>query len=397
MGTTIPYENTQSFGVYLHFPFCVSRCTYCDFVVTTKPDIPHLEYADALIAELEERAQHFDGLELVSIYLGGGTPSLWEPREIGRVITRIKERFGSESLAEVTMEANPGDQFQRRLDAYVEAGVTRMSMGVQSFNDERLKNLSRRHSGDDARASIRATLDHPGIQSMSADLIYGLSGSTTESALSDLNELLNFGVPHLSLYALMLEPETSMAHQVRRGLVELPDDDLVADQGEALLERIEASPLELYEISNAGKRGHWAIHNSLYWHMRPYLGLGMGAHGLEPVEGSPGLRRRTNQRRLQGYLDAPLRAEKLEDLSPDIWLKDSLLVRPRWLDGFDPRVFDALATKAQGIAIAAAIDSLMSDGLLIQKGLNVALSRRGQMLSNSVSLRLFEAVEDVTS
>jgi oxygen-independent coproporphyrinogen-3 oxidase len=389
-----PYKDPKSFGVYIHFPFCVSRCTYCDFVVTTKPEIPHSAYADSLLLELDDRASSFEGLNLVSIYLGGGTPSLWDPDEIRRVIGEIKARFGAEALTEVTMEANPGDHFQDRLDAYVHAGVNRISMGVQSFDDATLKSLSRRHSGAEARASVGATLQHSGLKSMSADLIYGLPGSSVQSSLEDLNSLLDMGVPHLSLYALMLEPETPMAHQIRRGLTKLPPDDLVADQGEALLQRIDEGVLDLYEISNAAQEGHRAVHNSLYWHMRPYLGLGMGAHGLEPTEGSPGLTRRTNQVRLQPYLEDPLRAEHREVLSSDVWLKDALLTLPRWLEGFDWTELEALATPDQYAAIEDTIGELCRTGLLEKKGANVGLSRRGQMLSNSVSLALFEAVED---
>ena len=389
-----PYMDPKSFGVYLHFPFCVTRCTYCDFTVTTKPEIPHKDYADCLLKELEERAEAFDDLKMVSIYLGGGTPSLWQPTQIGRVIHALQDRFGSDSLVEVTMEANPGDHFQDRIDDYVEAGVNRISMGVQSFDDQTLKSLSRRHSAADARASVAATLAHPDLKSMSADLIYGLPGSSVESALRDLNTLLELGVPHLSLYALMLEPETPMAHQVRRGLTRLPADDLVADQGEALLDRIAQSDLALYEISNAAKEGHRAVHNSLYWHSKPYLGLGMGAHGLEPSIGRPGLLRRTNQLRLQPYLSDPLMAEHQEVLTEDAWLKDILLTSPRWLDGFDWTQWEPLATTAQYEALERVIKELCASGLLEEKGKNVALSRRGQMLSNSVSLALFEAVED---
>jgi len=392
-----PYKDPKSFGVYIHFPFCVSRCTYCDFVVTTKPDIPHTVYADCLLQELDDRAASFENLNLVSIYLGGGTPSLWDPEEIGRVMGAIKGRFGTDALTEVTMEANPGDHFQERLNAYVNAGVNRISMGVQSFDDQTLGALSRRHSAADARASIEATLAHSGLESMSADLIYGLPGSSVESSLHDLDTLLNFGVPHLSLYALMLEPGTPMAHQVRRGQTKLPNDDLVADQGEALLDQIDAGPLDLYEISNASQPGHRAVHNSLYWHMRPYLGLGMGAHGLEPTSGSPGLLRRANQARLQSYLESPLRADHQEELSPTTWLKDVLLTRPRWIDGFEWTDFEAIATPDQYAAIEGTIGELCASGLLENKGPNVALSRRGQMLSNSVSLALFEAVEDAGS
>ncbi len=388
------YERDDGFGIYVHFPFCVSRCTYCDFVVTTPPDIPDNAYTTALIDELMSRADHFADRQLVSLYLGGGTPSLWSPDELTRFVKAVRQIVSTDALEEVTLEANPGDLSPDHLNALVDAGINRLSIGVQTLNDERLRDLSRRHTTDDALRSVTMAVEHPGLKSVSADLIYGLSGSTVESVSADLETLLQLQVPHLSIYALMLEPNTPMYHQVHRGVVNLPPDDAVADQAEAIYSRIADSPLELYEISNAAKPGHYAIHNSLYWHMRPYLGLGVGAHGLEPRPGGQFVRR-GNVRKVAAYLEAPTQPDTEKEMSADDWLKDALLVRPRWLSGFQLTDFEAWVRPMQVQALTTCCHDLVENGLLIRHGDHYRLTRRGWLLYNDVVLKFYAAIDGV--
>ncbi|MBR57070.1 MAG: hypothetical protein CMH54_03330 [Myxococcales bacterium] len=388
---TAGYSRDDGFGIYVHFPFCVSRCTYCDFVVTTPPEIPDRAYTTALIDELASRVEHFAGRRLVSLYFGGGTPSLWSPDELRRFFEAVRETVPCDALEEVTLEANPGDLSPALLDTLVDTGINRLSIGVQTLHDGRLRDLSRRHTTEDALQSVAMAVEHPGLKSVSADLIYGLSGSTVESVSGDLETLLQLNVPHLSIYALMLEPNTPMYHQVHRGVVNLPPDDTVADQAEAIYDRIEDSPLEMYEISNAGLPGHYAVHNSLYWHMRPYLGLGVGAHGLEPRGAN--LVRRVNGRKVAAYLEAPTRPDMETTMEAGDWLKDALLVRPRWLSGFQMSDFQPWTNSDTHQALSSCCDALVEGEMLHKEGDNYRLTRRGWLLYNDVVLKLYAAID----
>src|SRR5512138_1613282 len=195
----------RPFGVYVHFPWCTHRCPYCDFAVTTEPQPGGRRYARAVEAELALRAPAFDGLEPVSLYLGGGTPSLWDPAEIARVIAAIRERFRFRPGAEITLEANPESCDRERLRAWVAAGVNRVSVGVQSFDLAVLRKLGRRHGADEAERAVREAAEE--IGNASVDLIHGARNSTVETARSDAARAVRAGAVHVSAYALTLDPE----------------------------------------------------------------------------------------------------------------------------------------------------------------------------------------------
>ena len=276
-------NDDQIFGVYVHFPFCQARCTYCDFVFTTPKDIPQVEYTEAVLRELDARAGCMDGYRMVSIYLGGGTPSLWDPKHLMRLITAIRQRFVHGPDIEITLEANPGTIFDANLDAFLEAGVNRVSLGVQTFQPELLMSLGRQHSLEDTHRSLTRLAQHPELHNFSADLMYNLPGTTVADVQRDFQTLTSYTPNHISLYGLTIEPETALYNQVARNVVTALDHDASTEQSIAVLDLLEQSPWDLYEISNAARPGFRAVHNSLYWAMSPYLGLGVGAHGLEPL------------------------------------------------------------------------------------------------------------------
>ncbi len=390
--TTPPYERPRAFGVYLHFPFCASRCSYCDFTTSAAKVIPHREYARAVQAELADRAHRFDGLELASVYLGGGTPSLWDPEAVEAVVGAVIERFGSEHLREVTLEANPGSRIRERLDDFARAGVSRVSVGVQSLNDATLLRISRAHTAREARSALEAALAHPGLRSVSADLIYGLPGSSVESVLADLDSVLDLGVQHVSLYALTLEEPTPMARAVAAGSLRLPDEDAVCDQAEALFDRAAARGLVHYEISNLALPGHVALHNSLYWHDRAYMALGAGAVGLEPGEGGV-LVRRQNRGAAAEYVSAPTVASVDVPIERPTRLRETIMTRTRWLLGFSTQDLCAWTTKREAEAVERAVEELLEAGLLARAGSQLRLTRRGLLLHNEVVLRFFDALD----
>lgn len=287
-----PDAGDAELGVYVHFPWCRARCPYCDFAIAVAPipDIPHAAYADAVIAELAARAPRFrPGRRLRSVYFGGGTPALWHPDELGRVLRAVVSELGAASGAlEVTVEANPHDCTPERLARLARAGVTRLSVGAQSFDDGELVTLGRDHDAGGARAAVRAVRE-AGFSSFSLDLIVALPGRNVRDLGRTLDEALALAPPHLSVYQLTVEPGTPLHEAVRSGRVTPAPDDDAADQLTLVDARLTAAGWEHYEVSSFAQPGFRAVHNSLYWRGAEYLGLGSGAHSFwrpEPGRGT---------------------------------------------------------------------------------------------------------------
>jgi len=270
------------FGVYVHFPYCAVHCPYCDFAVSTDRPIPQERYTRAVLAELAQRAPAFDALLARSLYLGGGTPSLWDPDRVGEVIAAVRARFELPPGAEVTLEANPESCDPARLRAYRDAGVNRVSIGVQSFDPGVLAKLGRRHGPDAAERAIRAAAE--ALPNVAVDLIYGARRSSVATARADAERLASLPVAHVSAYALTLDgevlaEETPLARLRRAGRLPLPSDDDVVAQARAIHAVLRRAGLRRYEISNLALPGREAVHNRLYWESESYLGLGVGAFG----------------------------------------------------------------------------------------------------------------------
>ena len=271
-------------SVYVHFPWCLAKCPYCDFVSYVTPVIDHAGYADAVLREMDARASSFSGRQVESVFFGGGTPSLWEARELGRVLSGVLERFGAGSVSrpsslEVTVECNPTSLDPERARALVDVGVNRLSIGVQSLTDERLRFLGRLHDAAGARAAVKGAID-AGVPRVSADLIFGLPDQSPEEARREALELADLGIGHLSAYQLTIEPGTRFGELARRGRLPLADEGHVADSFLAIDEALGARGFRHYEISNYAQQGEEARHNLGYWRGDEYLGLGCGAYGF---------------------------------------------------------------------------------------------------------------------
>jgi len=394
MGTpTAPFENNKAFGVYIHFPYCEKLCSYCDFVVSTNPRIPHKEYAEAVLQELDDRAKRFEGLDLVSIYLGGGTPSLWDPIQIKNVIEAIVTKFGGSHLREVTMEANPSADLSRTFDSLQGAGISRISLGVQTLQDTNLSLLNRSHTSLQALQDLEGILANTSFKNTSADLIYGLPGSTVDSVTRDTQILCDMGIKHLSLYALTVEDGTSLNRAVQRKKIIVPEDDRVADQAEAVWETANRGGLFHYEISSCAVPGNEAIHNSLYWHQRAYMGLGVGAHGLEPLSDSretPYQHRvyRQNTNKVKDYIEHPTRSGTESAHDRMSWLHDLLIVRPRWLNGFRESEIYAHTFPMEEELMRREVQTFIAEGILIEDNEKLRLSARGILFADAVTERL---------
>lgn len=265
-------------GLYIHIPFCQSRCIYCDFYSTTLPPTWQMPYVEAIGKEMELRASFMGETDVVSsLYIGGGTPSQLTSEALRRLFTLVCQHITLASDAEVTLEVNPDDVCPKWISHVKSTPVTRVSMGVQSLDDNILHVLHRRHTAQQARQAIRL-LQEAGYTNLSIDLIYGLPGQRLEQFSNDVREMLALGIPHLSAYALQFEVGTPLMRMKESGQVAEADEELSLSCYDSLIDLTHEAGLEHYEISNFARPGFRSRHNSSYWTGAPYLGLGAGAH-----------------------------------------------------------------------------------------------------------------------
>ena len=271
---TLQLSALPPLSLYVHLPWCLKKCPYCDFNSHEKAGaVPESRYLDALRTDLESALPLVWGRPVISVFIGGGTPSLFAPESIDRLIADIRARVPLEPGAEITLEANPGTFERERFHAFRAAGVTRLSIGVQSFDDAALQRLGRVHDAAQARAAIAEA--RLAFDTFNIDLMYALPGQTLQALRAELDEALSYEPPHLSIYHLTIEPNTVFARQPPV----LPDDDLASDMLDLIAERTAASGLQRYEVSAFARPGHRCAHNLNYWEFGDYQGIGAGAHG----------------------------------------------------------------------------------------------------------------------
>ena len=260
-------------SLYIHLPWCVKKCPYCDFNSHTAQGIPEAAYIDALLLDLERALPDIWGRRIHTVFFGGGTPSLFSADGIDRILTGVRTLTQLMPGAEVTLEANPGTVEAAKFAGFRAAGVTRVSLGIQSFNPRHLKALGRIHDDTEARRAAELAATH--FDTFNLDLMFALPGQTLAEALADLDTALSFQPPHLSAYHLTLEPNTPFGHTAPPNL---PDDDLAADMQLAIEARLQEAGMQHYETSAYARPGHASRHNLNYWQFGDYLGLGAGAH-----------------------------------------------------------------------------------------------------------------------
>lgn len=297
-------------SLYIHLPWCVRKCPYCDFNSHQRPQVlPEAAYVEALLGDLDHDLPAVYGRPLVSIFFGGGTPSLFSAASISAILDGVRSRFRLRPGAEVTLETNPGTAEYDRFEGYLAAGVNRLSFGVQSFDDAMLKRLGRIHGGEEARAAVRAART-AGFDNLNLDLMYALPGQTPAMARADLDTALELAPEHLSYYHLTLEPNTVFAARPPAGL---PDEELADDIEAAGQAQLAAAGFEHYEVSAFARPDRRSVHNLNYWRYGDYLGIGAGAHGkwTDLAEGS--IRRRVRQKVPRLYLEAPHAAARISE------------------------------------------------------------------------------------
>ncbi len=362
-------------AVYVHFPWCLQRCPYCDFATEAERParIPHSPYADAVVTELARRHAALEATGADSrpttLFFGGGTPSLWEPDELGRVVAAVRSRG---PVSEVTVECNPTSLDRDRAARLRDLGVTRLSIGVQSLRDRHLRYLGRLHDAAGALRAVREAVAAGGLR-VSADVMFGLDDQRPDELCDDLAALLDAGVEHLSCYALTIEPATRFGELARKGRLPRMTDDAVADLYLTLESTLGARGWSHYEVSNYGVPGAESDHNRAYWRGDPYLGLGAGAVGCVPVaEGSGSALRWRNDADPGAYIravhDGALPPGEDEALDPDTRVREALLLGMRTLEGTDlGRVTAATGVdprqgRAQALARQVAAGNVHDDG-----------------------------------
>ena len=261
-------------SLYVHLPWCLRKCPYCDFNShESKEAPPEAQYLDALRADLDAALPLVWGRRIGSVFIGGGTPSLFAPESIDRLLADVRARLPLAPACEITLEANPGTFERERFRAFAAAGVTRLSIGVQSFDDDSLRAIGRVHDAAQAHAAVQEAAE--AFDTFNIDLMYALPGQTLPALERDLQQAMSYAPPHLSIYHLTLEPNTWFA----RHPPALPDDDAASDMLDLIVERTAASGLQRYEVSAFAQPGHRSRHNLNYWQFGDYLGIGAGAHG----------------------------------------------------------------------------------------------------------------------
>ncbi|HEY8369988.1 MAG TPA: radical SAM family heme chaperone HemW [Thermodesulfobacteriota bacterium] len=368
-----------SLGVYVHIPYCRTKCPYCNFVAVRARGGEEGPYVEALLAEVAAAAAGPDGgRPAATVYLGGGTPSLFHPRAIARVLEAIDRAFPIEAGAEVTLEADPATVDREGLAALRAAGVTRLSIGLQAFDGRALGALGRAHKAEDG-PRLLADARAAGFDTVSVDLIFGVPGQTLSDWAAEVARAVDAAPAHISCYGLTVEPGTPFAALEARGRLARPDDALQADMFLLADERLRAAGYEHYEVSNYARPGARARHNAAYWNRRPYRGFGAGAHSFEPAAGPYGTRAwnvddpalyvaaATGRAAAPAATpDAPARAGG-EVLGRDEARMEALLLGLRQADGLDLEDYARLVGEPIERHAAAALGDLESRGLVTRR------------------------------
>ncbi|RUM88506.1 MAG: coproporphyrinogen III oxidase [Thermodesulfatator sp.] len=369
-------------GLYLHIPFCRAKCPYCDFYSVTRPP-EETSYLAALLAEAKLWAEFWpEELPLETLYVGGGTPSLLSPRFYERLLEGLLPILPL-APREMTLEANPEGLRFGYLKALRELGFNRLSIGAQSFSEKGLRALGRRHSPEDTRQAVEAARQ-AGFENLSLDLIFGWPGQDLHDLEEDLSAALALSPEHLSCYELTVEEGTSFYRLLQEGRLTLPPEDLLVAMHEMIPEILEAHGFGRYEISNYARPGFTCRHNLLYWHLKPYLGLGPAAASF--FQG----KHLRNPEDLEGYLrslgEGRLPVQVEEVLEEEAALKEALFLGLRLLEGVDLEELSRRFGRDPAQLFASEISRLAALGLVHLEGGRLKLTKKGLLLANQVQL-----------
>ncbi|NML67337.1 radical SAM family heme chaperone HemW [Hymenobacter sp. RP-2-7] len=377
-------------GLYLHIPFCKQACHYCDFHFSTSMGLK-TQFVAALTREMALRRHYLPApaTPLETIYFGGGTPSLLTAAELDAIFTAIHAQFEVSPRAEITLEANPDDLTPEKLAVLAASPINRLSIGLQSFHEPHLRLMNRAHSATESRQAVQQA-QAAGFENISVDVIYGIPAASHAIWQADLAALLTLGVPHISAYALTIEPDTAFGRRLKKGTFLAPPDEFVAEQFEQLLAQLRAGGYEQYEISNFCLPGRESRHNSNYWRGVPYLGLGPSAHSFDGRSRQYTVA--NNPRYVAAVLEQGEVPATVEQLSALDQANEYLLTTLRTSRGCDLRYLadelgtNLLATHSQYL------QSLLNQRLVTLDQQVLRLTDAGKLLADHITLELFTEV-----
>ncbi len=373
-------------GIYIHVPFCKQACSYCDFYFVTRHE-QKAEFVRTLIKEIEEKKDSIYTTEPIeTIYFGGGTPSLLSQKELSDILEAIDSTFEVKAQ-EITLELNPDDVTAQYLKDIRGIGVNRVSMGVQSFNEDLLRFMNRAHSAEEALRCLEL-LQASGIDVFTVDLIYGNPGQSVAMLEKDLDTLLSFNPPHVSAYSLTIEPRTRLGKQLELGRLIPAEDDEVEIHFDLVEQKLAEKGIERYEVSNFAQKGKEAIHNTNYWSHKNYLGLGPGAHSFWWNEEKTGAFRWENKPNLEGYLLGKNVTEiDREFLDLPSLAEERIMLGLRTLKGIDLKAFEKKYNFTINDAQKGYILKMQSEGKLVE-GKSLNLTTKGLKIADAIVLDL---------
>jgi oxygen-independent coproporphyrinogen-3 oxidase len=378
----LPEAITQEpLALYVHWPFCLSKCPYCDFNSHVRAKMPEEEWLGALLADMEFEAASTGGRPLVSIFFGGGTPSLMQPSTVRQIIERAMILWRATEDIEITLEANPNSVEAARFAGFADAGVNRVSLGLQALDDRDLKALGRQHSVAEGLAALDIAQRH--FTRVSFDLIYAREGQAEAAWQAELARALAFGTGHISLYQLTIEPGTNFAARHKRGELVLPAEDPAADMFALTQQMTEEAGLPAYETSNHARPGQESRHNLIYWNYGDYIGVGPGAHGR--IGGTATMRERLPERWLRGMAETHQTGRQATPLSPAERSVEALMMGLRLSAGIDRETFG----RRTGRSLDETIDNaragwLVDQGLLRMDASGIALTPAARPLLDAI-------------
>ncbi len=370
---------TKPTSAYVHIPFCTQICYYCDFSKVFIKNQPVDEYLQALIREFES----YDIKKLRTLYIGGGTPTSITAEQLEYLLTNLTKHLDLSVLEEFTIAANPGDLTEDKIEVLKHSAVTRVSLGVQTFNDKHLKQIGRSHNEAQIYSTI-SNLKEAGFHNISIDLIYALPGQTMEDVKENVAKAIALDIPHLSLYSLILEHHTVFMNKMRRGKLQLPKEDLEAEMFEYIISELEANGFEHYEISNFTKPGFESRHNLMYWDNAEYFGVGAGASGY-----LNGVRYR-NRGPIQHYLKAVAQGNARlseEKLTKDEMMEEELFLGLRKKTGVSIARFEEKFGLSFEERYGQIVRELCQQGLLVLDDKVVRMTKKGLFLGDTVAER----------
>jgi oxygen-independent coproporphyrinogen III oxidase len=371
-------------GIYIHIPFCKQACHYCDFHFSTNTRLkaPMLQ---AIARELLIRKEYLSSIQVKSIYLGGGTPSLLEAAALEALLALIAQHFSLSEVMEITLEANPDDLTFSKLRALKAIGINRLSIGVQSFQDSVLRHLNRAHDGQKAISSVQLARK-AGFDNLSIDLMYAIPGAGQEIWKANLATALQLQTEHIAAYCLTIEKNTAFGHWHAGGKLKAVEEEVAAEQFETLAEVLTAHHYEHYEISNFSQPGYYSQHNKNYWKQGHYLGVGPGAHSYD------GTTRQYNVAHNQRYIDSLQRGEvpcTLETLTRKDHINEYVMTSLRTQWGCDMGWLKAKYDYVLSPTKSTYIEQLIDNHLAVVSGQKLLLTRQGKLLADRITMDLF--------